>query len=168
MTININFNLYHIPPCKCLILSDTLGKQLLLATGISRSLKKKKKKIFLKSKERNWYHRKCRNVCIFNVKKMINFSSLTILIKNAEIQKKPIGFSVEIFCTVVNLEQKFGIQSAIFLQISVFRSNYYYFFFCPFDPSSQQPIYNTVIKLCLLCRDQLFSRLPWVNPGPID
>ena len=37
---------------------------------------------------------------------------------------------------------------------------YIYIYFGLFGPSSHQPIYDTVIKFYLLCRDQIFSRLP--------
>ena len=50
------------------------------------------------------------------------------------------------------------------LSLAIWFKIYYYvgtYFF--FGPSSHQPIYDSVMKLYLLCRDQIFSRLPRVG-----
>ena len=75
-------------------------------------------------------------------KKKMFFSEIKIIKIQHKRQKKPQKFS---FCLL---------SSKLCL------------FFGLFGPSSHQPIYNTVMKLYLLCRDQIFSRLPRLESEP--
>ena len=78
------------------------------------------------------------------------------------------GFKIRNQNEVNKIRKKFLTNLLISpLVIQPERTVQYFIFVWLFGPSSHQPIYDTIIKLCLLGRDQIFSLLPRAGFEPV-